>query len=84
MLRHSSTLRLEKSIVVWIPRLPTIRVIGSQEILRMLLSIERMAPVTGIRKRATSERYSGPCRRWDGSVFIETCVYFRSWRIARP
>src|SRR5579862_5680429 len=30
VLRHSATWRLAKSILVWIPRLPTMRVIGSQ------------------------------------------------------
>src|SRR5688572_2644248 len=30
--RHSATWRLAKSMVVWIPRLPTMRVIGSHDI----------------------------------------------------
>ena len=32
VLKHLFTVWLEKSISVWIPRLPTIRVIGSQDI----------------------------------------------------
>src|SRR5712664_3445866 len=72
--RHSATCRLAKSILVWIPRLPTIRVMGSHDMSTSCLPGSAMVQLL----------ISGPERRQVGSRSSELFVKLRSARTVRP